>query len=122
MKCSRDGCRGFATHFPKVCVPATGCDIATHEPLSCIISLALCKKDATEFDVKHWLELPTPMGGKTMRDAFTMLAAGRKEPDFDRAFAKAVSMKSKEAGRFKVSLAMAAQKQNGADQPVSSRG
>lgn len=118
MKCASQGCRDFGTHFPKVCVPATGHDIATHEPVSCIISLPLCREHAAVFAVNEWLETPTPQAGKTMRDVFALAVAGRVPPDFDRAFCKPVQIKSKEAQRFRNSLVVAS-KQNGANQPVS---
>jgi hypothetical protein len=97
MKCSWSDCQAVATHLPKICVPALGHALESHQPLGAILNLPACLEHAKAFDVQEFLNLPAPKGGSTNRILFEILARGKCPPDFDRAYVQPVPLDSEEA-------------------------
>lgn len=90
MKCQWDGCDKEATHHPKVCVPATNKYLPDHAPIPCVVSLQACEEHALQYNVTQFLDAETPNGKFKNRDVFILLARGRADPDFTRAYVEAI--------------------------------
>lgn len=95
MNCARNGCKREATHYPKVCVPATGFPIEGHQPLDCVVSLPCCIAHARKFDVNVFLNTPHPSNpALNFKSVFQVMAAGRTPPDFARAWVEPIPLTS----------------------------
>lgn len=90
-KCEWHGCEREATHAPKICVPAMGWALETHQPLSVIMGLKFCVEHAQRFDVRGTLAIDEP---KSMRRVFEILAGDRCRPDYDRAWVDPIPIES----------------------------
>lgn len=86
MRCMRKDCNEEATSALKICVPATGHSIDSHQPISIFLGVEICSKHAAEETVEEWLK------DNRMRQMLTMAAAGRAAPDFDRAWLKVLAL------------------------------
>jgi len=92
MKCSWSDCQAVATHLPKICVPALGHALESHQPLGAILNLPACREHAKAFDIEELLNLPVTK----FRIVFELLARGKCPPDFDRAYVQPVPLDSEE--------------------------
>lgn len=93
MTCDRNECRNTATTAARLCVPASGVPLESHEPLKAVVGLAVCDKCFKELDPADFLSASLEKG---LRGIFEILAAGKAAPDFDRAWFEKLSLDSPE--------------------------
>ncbi len=96
MRCMRNNCADDATSALKICVPATGYPIESHQPISIFLGVKICLKHAAEVTAQEWLK------DNRMRQMLTMAAAGRAAPDFDRAWLKVLALNDPELLAYEV--------------------
>lgn len=84
-------CESDATCALALNVPAVGCPIAEHEPIRIVIGLQLCDKHLAEAKAADFFGTDSRLE-QTVR----ILASGKAEPDFNRAFVSACSFDSVE--------------------------
>jgi len=95
--CSRTGCGAWAACVPKICVPAEGWSIALHQPLSLLLQLPLCDACFAALKVEDFVG---EKSDRSLRQVIA-LAAGRRPPDFGRAFFERVPLGSPEYRKFR---------------------
>lgn len=94
--CCHVDCQLEAKWAPKLCVPATGVPIDTHNPLKIIMSIPVCDDHIGEMRAPDFLSHDPRLKG-----IFEMMARGRAAPDFERAFIQRVSLNSSEYKIFR---------------------
>lgn len=100
--CDRDGCSEPASHAPKLCVPATGRPIDTHQPLAIIFGLQCCRKHVDEMKAETFLSEPQVkmMFEMAARASCAQSGVDYIAPDFDRAFIEKIRIDSMEFLNF----------------------
>lgn len=81
-KCAKTGCDRKAEWTVYIRIPAKGFDLSSHEPVTVMADIALCRDDAETLDASAWLTT-------TFRERLKAEMAQQRlwEPDFDRAWA-----------------------------------
>jgi hypothetical protein len=82
-RCSRKHCQNHATGIPVLRIPAKGCPLAEHEPLSVEIGMPLCTGHSLKVRAGEFL---TPKCKQLVRDLCKRHQ--RAQPDFARAFVR----------------------------------
>lgn len=112
MTCSSIGCGKPATCCPRICVPAMGTPLESDigfcsrfflgkkapPPIKITMGLELCDEHFAKFDVQKML---THDGRAMLRHKIAQ--AGKREPDFDRAYVVAVSLEHNDVKTMKAS-------------------
>jgi len=95
MKCAHEGCQKEASCAPKICVPAVNGPLEESKTIGLILSLKICQLHFDELKIKDFLS-PT----SDLRRMVEIVARGKAEPDFERAWFKRVLLISNEFGMF----------------------
>lgn len=100
-KCATKDCSHGAKYIPKICVPAKGWAIDTHEPLSCLMGIEVCESCFKDMTPDMFFGPEVSKEPNNMRRVFEIGAAGKCPPDFERAFIERVLISSKEYEKYK---------------------
>lgn len=100
-KCATKECKHGAKFIPRICVPAKGWPIDSHEPLSCMMGIEVCESCFKDMKPEMFFGPALDKIPNNMRKIFEIGADGKCPPDFDRAYIERVSISSKEYAKYK---------------------